>query len=84
MGLPLLPRPRLPSTLVPRKRKRSQIMIKNSTNAQGPRPPKPRSGGTLGELLKKAGEGVRVLTLIWNDRTFLISISNLNITGRCR
>ncbi|XP_064948363.1 phospholipase D alpha 1-like isoform X1 [Musa acuminata AAA Group] len=37
-------------------------------------PRRPRAGGdaTLGELLvRKAGEGVRVLMLVWNDRTSL-------------
>jgi phospholipase D1/2 len=33
-------------------------------------PPKPSGGFTLGELLKKkAGEGVHVLMLVWDDRT---------------
>jgi phospholipase D1/2 len=36
----------------------------------GGRPPKPSGGITLGELLKKkAGEGVHVLMLVWDDRT---------------
>ncbi|KAK3130776.1 hypothetical protein QOZ80_6BG0497970 [Eleusine coracana subsp. coracana] len=44
----------------------------------GARPPRPGRDVTLGELLKrKASEGVRVLMLVWDDRT---SVESLGMT----
>lgn len=41
----------------------------------GARPPRPGGDATLGELLKrKASEGVRVLMLVWDDRSSVESI----------
>ncbi|KAH7546359.1 hypothetical protein FEM48_Zijuj01G0192300 [Ziziphus jujuba var. spinosa] len=49
------------------------------TLIRDPRRPKPGGGITLGELLeKKANEGVRVLILIWEDKTTVEHISGKN------